>query len=65
MIALEKAGCSDKEMPHVGDSLEIDIAGATNAGIMSIWLNKQKVETNLQIDYEISSLLDLLEIVDN
>jgi putative hydrolase of the HAD superfamily len=65
-IALEKAGCSEKEMLHVGDSLEIDIAGAKTAGIKSVWLNRQKAKANpsFQIDYEISSLSELLQIVE-
>lgn len=65
-IALVKAGCSEEEMIHVGDSIAIDVAGANNAGIRSVWLNRQKAKANpsFQIGYEISSLSELLQIVE-
>lgn len=64
-IAVEKAGCLKQEIVHVGDSLESDIIGAKNAGIKSVWINRNKLENKLgiKVDYEISSLLDLLEIL--
>lgn len=64
-IGVEKAGCSEQELLHVGDSLEDDIMGAINSGIKCVWLNRQRVKNNLdiRIDYEISSLLELLEIL--
>ena len=64
-IASEKAGCSESELLHVGDSLEDDIMGAINTGIKCVWLNRNKVRNDLgfKIDYEISSLLELLEIL--
>jgi HAD superfamily hydrolase (TIGR01549 family) len=64
-IALEKAGCSKHQLIHVGDSLQEDVAGAIKAGIRCVWLNRKHVKTNLnlKIDYEISSLLELPEIL--
>lgn len=64
-ITLKKAGCSKQELLHVGDSLETDITGAVKAGINCVWLNRCSLKNNLgvKIDYEISSLLELLEIV--
>lgn len=64
-IALEKAGCSKHQLLHVGDSLQDDVMGAINAGIRCVWLNRRRVENNwdLRIDYEISSLLELHEIL--
>lgn len=64
-IAIEKAGCSKQELLHVGDSLENDIKGALNSGIQCVWLNRKCLKKNLElkIDYEISSLLELLEIL--
>jgi HAD superfamily hydrolase (TIGR01549 family) len=64
-IALEKAGCSKRQLLHVGDSLHEDIIGATNAGIKCVWLNRKQVKNNLnlKIDYEVSSLPELLEIL--
>lgn len=64
-ITLEKAGCSKQELLHVGDSLETDITGATKAGINCVWLNRRSLKNSLgvKIDYEITSLLELLEIL--
>jgi len=64
-IALEKAGCSRQQLLHVGDSLQEDVVGAINADIRCVWLNRKQVKSilNLKIDYEISSLLELPEIL--
>jgi len=47
---------------HVGDHPEHDIQGAKNAGISSVWLNRQQQiwpGDEPPADYEISSLHDL------
>jgi putative hydrolase of the HAD superfamily len=64
-IAVEKTKCSKQQLLHVGDSLENDIMGAINAGIKCVWINRKRVKNNLNIrvDYEVSSLLKLLEIL--
>jgi FMN hydrolase / 5-amino-6-(5-phospho-D-ribitylamino)uracil phosphatase len=64
-IALEKAECSKHQLLHVGDSLINDVQGATNAGITAVWLNRSSAinHTGTSLDYEISSLTELLEIV--
>ena len=64
-IALEKAGCSKDELLHVGDSLESDVKGAVESGVRCVWLNRQGLvnDTNIKVDYEVSSLLELLEIL--
>lgn len=65
LIALSKAGCSRQELLHVGDSLQDDIVGATNAGIKCVWLNRSQMKSRLgfRIKYEVSSLFELLEIL--
>lgn len=40
--ALEAANCSAEEVIHVGDSIQSDIAGAKNAGITGILLDRQQ-----------------------
>lgn len=56
--------------PHkaimVGDSLTSDIQGGINAGIPTVWVNLGGKEntTSIRPDYEISSLLDLAEILE-
>jgi len=64
-IAVEKAGCAKQQFLHVGDSLQDDVMGAINVGIKRVWLNRKRVKNNLdfKIDHEISSLLELLEIL--
>lgn len=64
-IALEKAGCSENELLHVGDSLESDVKGAINSGIRCVWLNRRQFEnkTDIKAEYEISSLLELLGVL--
>ncbi|MEW6685517.1 MAG: HAD family hydrolase [Candidatus Edwardsbacteria bacterium] len=64
-IGVEKARCSKQELLHIGDSLHDDIMGANNAGIKCIWLNRKQVKNdlNIRVDYEISSLLELREIL--
>ena len=64
-ITIEKAGCSKDELLHVGDSLESDVKGAVESGVRCVWLNRLGLEndTNIKADVEISSLLELLEIL--
>jgi len=64
-IALEEAGCSRGELLHVGDSLENDVRGAIDSGIGCAWLNRAQVgnDTDVNPEYEVSSLLELLDIL--
>ena len=64
-ITAERAGCELTEMLHVGDSLENDVAGARNAGVSSVWLNREGVPNNTetQPDYEVASLAEIPAIV--
>ena len=40
LYALKKAGLSPQEVIHIGDSLESDVYCPSQAGISSIWLNR-------------------------
>ena len=64
--ALAEAGCSPEQLLHVGDSLENDIAGARNAGIRSIWLNRNgdSASPDVEPDAEIASLRELVETLE-
>ncbi len=64
-VALKEANCTKQQIIHIGDSLESDIAGANNAGIQCVWLNREekKNTTNLRINYEITSLSELLDFL--
>lgn len=64
-IAVEKAGCTEKELLHVGDSLENDVTGAAAAGIRSVWLNRDNLTADpaIKLDYQIRSLSELTELL--
>ena len=66
LIAAEKAGCTPHEMLHVGDSLKNDVIGAAGAGIKAVWLNRQHIKADpaIKVEYEISSLTELLDMLD-
>lgn len=55
----------DSEMIIVGDSLTSDMKGGNNAGIVCCWYNPfgKKNTKDLRIDYEITNLWDVKEIV--
>lgn len=61
-----KIGSYEKdEMMIVGDSLTSDMQGGINAGIITCWFNQDKKinDTQLKIDYEITDLAKVLELV--
>jgi len=66
-IAIERAGCAKRQLLHIGDSVQNDVIGAKQAGIKSVWLNRQGMdnEAEQQPDFEISSLWELTEILKN
>ena len=53
------------EVMIVGDSLTSDMQGGNNAGIVCCWYNPKRANNNscLKIDYEITNLNQILEIV--
>ena len=64
-ITAQRAGCELNQMLHVGDSLENDVAGAKNVGAPSVWLNREGIpnDTDIQPDYEVVSLTEIPEIL--
>lgn len=61
---MERARCSERELLHVGDSLEDDVAGAKRSGTWSAWLNRERKsnETGIEPDFELSSLPELADL---
>ncbi|UOQ50582.1 HAD family hydrolase [Gracilibacillus caseinilyticus] len=59
--ALKISGLSKDEVIHVGDSLSSDIGGANNAGVRSVWINRNNKDCREEDkpDYVISSLTEL------
>lgn len=66
-IAIEQAGCTKRQLLHIGDSFQNDIVGAKRAGVKSVWLNRQGMnnEAEQQPDFEISSLRELTKVLEN
>lgn len=64
-ITAQRAGCDLTQMLHVGDSLKNDVMGAKNVGAPSVWLNRDGLpnDTDIQPDYEIASLTEIPEII--
>lgn len=63
-IAMEQAGCTGRELLHVGDSLRDDVGGAIQVGAHSVWLNRgrRSNDTTIEPDFEVSSLSELVGI---
>ena len=57
--ALEKAGAEASESIMIGDGLDVDIAGARNAGIDQVFFNPENLEHDYEVTYEIKSLDEL------
>lgn len=60
--ALRRAGAEKGESIMLGDSLEVDIQGAMNAGIDQVYVNHLDVETSLKPTYMVRSLKELEDI---
>ena len=58
-------GMTEENALVIGDSLATDIQGANNAGLPCCWVNPNgnPRREGLRVDYEISDLRDLLDIV--
>jgi putative hydrolase of the HAD superfamily len=58
--AAQLAKCEPQQIVHVGDDPASDIAGATKAGMISVWLNREgESATGVNADFEITSLAEL------
>ena len=62
-IAVEQAGCPAGEIAHVGDSLENDVVGASNAGFRPVWLNRTGASSDTSAEIEITSLGELVALL--
>jgi putative hydrolase of the HAD superfamily len=60
--AMNKVSCCADECIMIGDSLEVDIQGAMNAGIDQVFVNHHCIECTIKPTYEIYSLKELEEI---
>jgi putative hydrolase of the HAD superfamily len=61
-FALEKTKASISESIMIGDSVEVDIIGAMNAGMDQVFVNHQHITTEVKPTYMVNSLKELEEI---
>jgi putative hydrolase of the HAD superfamily len=57
--ALHKTGSAISESIMIGDSIEVDILGAMNAGMDQVFVNHLKLETEVKPTYTVTSLKEL------
>lgn len=64
--ALNKSGYTADDVLMVGDNLMTDIIGANQAGIRSVWVNREgkSPHDSIKPTYEIASLEDLLQLLE-
>ena len=64
--ACRHARVDTAELAHVGDEAGTDIAGAKNAGVTAIWMNRQGLQPDpgMVCHAEISSMQELLDLLD-
>ena len=61
-FALNKSGASKEESIMLGDSIEVDIIGAMNAGIDQVYINHLHIDPPIKSTYTVTSLKQLEEI---
>ena len=60
--AFEKTGASQSDSIMLGDSIEVDIIGAMNAGIDQVFINHLNIPIDINPTYVVRSLKELEEI---
>jgi len=63
-LAVKRLELQPADILFVGDTLEMDVAGPQAVGMKAAWLNREKeaLSNGIPPDYEINSLMELLEI---
>ena len=60
--ALQRAHANTEESIMLGDDLEVDIAGARNAGLDQVYVNHLDIKPSIQPTYSVRSLKELKNI---
>lgn len=60
--AMSRVCCTSAECIMIGDSIEVDIQGAMNAGMDQVFVNHLCVDCDIQPTYIVKSLMELKEI---
>jgi putative hydrolase of the HAD superfamily len=61
-FALQKCNANREESIMIGDSIEVDIIGALNAGIDQVYVNHLGVDPTVRPTYMVNSLKELEKI---
>lgn len=61
-FAIARSGASKEQSIMLGDSIEVDIIGAKNAGIDQVYINHSNVPATMEPTYMVRSLNELREI---
>ena len=61
-FALQRCGAKEKESIMIGDSIEVDIVGAMNAGLDQVYVNHLGIEPEIRPTYTVTSLKELENI---
>jgi putative hydrolase of the HAD superfamily len=61
LLCCNRLNIKPLEAVYIGDNYEIDIIGANNAGLNSIWINKDKRDSNYE--YSIKELESVMKIL--
>jgi putative hydrolase of the HAD superfamily len=61
-FALKRCGAKQEESIMIGDSIEVDITGAMNAGIDQVYVNHLGIEPGIKPTYTVTSLKELENI---
>ena len=65
--ACAQLGCAPAHVLHVGDDVELDVAGAHRAGLRTCWINRERLpwpRTDLRPDLEFAGLDALADWLD-
>ncbi|MBK5273234.1 MAG: HAD-IA family hydrolase, partial [Bacteroidia bacterium] len=61
-FALNKSGAVKEESIMLGDSIEVDIIGAMNAGIDQVYINHLQIDPPIKPTFTVTTLIQLEEI---
>ncbi len=61
-FALSRSGATKEQSIMLGDSIDVDIIGAMNAGIDQVFINHLGITSEIKPTYTVSSLKELKEI---
>ena len=62
-LAMKKAGASPGESLMIGDDLEVDMAGAQDIGMDTLFFNPDKHDHEYDLDHEVHSWLEVMHIL--